>query len=389
MTLEQPRLNRETGRTGAKSFGAAIADRQMGDRQRLSRFAQMDMASQNRRFMADVIKNETQNGIVRGQDICAPLGDFTLEHGDILRGDMVMARRYGRAGGPLIIIPGGISASRFVADLPDGPAGVGDNWWPELVGPSKAIDTNIYEVLGVDLAPSSDNDAQRVKITTRDQARRIKALMDAHGYERAHCIIGTSYGGMAGLAFCSLFPPAAGRLCLLGAAHRPYPMGVAWRGIQRRMIELAAAAGHADEGLSIARQLAMTTYRSPEEFSDRFTARARRRGDNFEFDVSEYLIAQGDKYPRVMSASRFLSLSESIDLHDIDPASVDTPCLLIATDTDRLAPLEEMQALADNLAGPAELVLIKSLYGHDSFLKEFDTLTPLLAKFAAGQRRAA
>jgi len=45
---------------------------------------------------------------------------------------------------------------------------------------------------------------------------------------------------------------------------------VAWRGIQRRAVRLGIEAGRPKEGMKIARELAMTTYRTAEEFADRF-----------------------------------------------------------------------------------------------------------------------
>ena len=60
-------------------------------------------------------------------EIC--LGDHILERGDTLENDMVQGRLYGKKGAPLIVIPGGISASRFIADdRPLGPQ-TGDCWW--------------------------------------------------------------------------------------------------------------------------------------------------------------------------------------------------------------------------------------------------------------------
>ena len=190
------------------------------------------------------------------------------------------------------------------------------------------------------------------------------------------------------LAFTEKFSGRFERQCLLGAAHRPYPMGVAWRGIERRIIELGIETGDVNSGLKLARELAMTTYRSPEEFSIRFNG-AAISDDPFRFDVDGYLESCGAKYHEIMPAMRFLALSESIDLHNIDPAKVTTPTLLIATDSDQLAPPSEVALLNQQLAGPSEMITLASIYGHDSFLKEYDVLGPLLSEFVAEERRAA
>lgn len=318
-------------------------------------------------------------------DVDINLGDHTLQHGDVLKNDLVQGRLYGRKGAPVIVIPGGISASRFICDQPPSGPQVGSCWWDELVYSGGPIDLDKYQVLGLDLAPSGQNAQTRLTITTHDQAKRLAALLDHLNIDRVHTMIATSYGGMVTLAFAELYPERLDKMCLLGAAHRPFPMGVALRGIQRRMVNFGIQNGQADEGLKLARQLAMTTYRSAEEFSERFDAAVTPSQNDgprpFSYDVGDYLMACGDKYPQAMAVERFMALSESIDLHRVDPANVTTKTLLIATQTDQLAPPSEIKALADGLTGPCEMITISSLYGHDSFLKETKKLAPILANF--------
>lgn len=316
-------------------------------------------------------------------EIC--LGDHVLERGGTLEADRVTGRLYGKEGAPVIVIPGGISASRFVADEPETGPQTGSNWWSELVYAGGPIDLNRYQVLGLDLAPCGKNTRKRLSITTNDQAKRLAALLSHLKIDTVHTIIGTSYGGMVALAFAALYPRKLERLCLLGASHRPFPMGVGIRGIQRRIIDMAFEFGKPEEGLKLARQLAMTTYRSAEEFSTRFDA-AYIEG---EYDVGSYLQACGEKYPAAMPVERFMALSESIDLHTVDPTKIHTPTLLIATRSDQLAPPSEIKALDNALAGSSTMVVIDSIYGHDSFLKEYDILGPLLSDFITGVRRAA
>lgn len=318
-------------------------------------------------------------------DVEVLLGDHVLERGDMLESDMVTGRLYGKAGAPVIVIPGGISASRFIADEPETGPQTGSNWWSELVYTGGPIDLRHFQVLGLDLAPCGQNVNKRLTITTNDQAKRLAALLSHLNISKVHTIIGTSYGGMVALAFAANYPEQLERLCLLGASHRPFPMGVGIRGIQRRIIDLANELGRPEEGLKLARQLAMTTYRSAEEFSTRFDAVHREGG----FDVGDYLQACGEKYPSAMPVERFMALSESIDLHSVDPAKITTPTLLIATRSDQLAPPSEIKELDQALAGPSSMVIIDSIYGHDSFLKEYDVLGPLLSNFITGVRRAA
>lgn len=317
-------------------------------------------------------------------DIEVSLGDHVLQHGDVLENDVVQARMYGNPDGPLVVIPGGISASRFLADNKEN----GHGWWVDMVYEGGPIDLNEVQVLGLDLAPTGQNAQKRLTITTNDQAKRLKAVLDHLGVAQADSVIGMSYGGMVALAFAQDNPDRLKKLCLLGATHRPYPMGVGWRGIQRRVIKMGIDAGRPNEGLKLARELAMMTYRSAEEFSERFDA-APTQNAPFRFDVGDYLEACGSRYHEIMAVERFMAMSESIDLHNVDPAKVTTPTLLIATRSDQLAPPSEVKALHDALAGPCDLVEIDSLFGHDSFLKEYAVLGPILSEFTKEQSRAA
>ena len=122
----------------------------------------------------------------------------------------------------------------------------------------------------MDFAPAVESENRPDSITTFDQAARLKALLDAENISKLAAIIGSSYGGMTALAFAQNYRDNVSNLCVIGAAHKPYPIGVAWRGIQRRAVRLGIEAGRPKEGLKLARELAMTTYRTAEEFADRF-----------------------------------------------------------------------------------------------------------------------
>ena len=312
-------------------------------------------------------------------DIHADLGDLTLERGDVLKNDRVMGRVYGPDDAPLIIVMGGISASRHVAD--DGEGGRG--WWSTLVRPGGPVDTHKFRVLGYDFAPGVETDNRPETITTGDQAKRLKALVDALECKSVAAIIGSSYGGMVGLAFAQAYPEVVQNLCIIGAAHKPHPIGVGWRGIQRRIVRLSLKAGQPNEGLKLARELAMTTYRTPEEFSYRFALNETAEKPS-RFDICDYLGSRGDAYASIMDAERFLALSESIDIHRVSPEDIKTPTLLMSAISDQLAPLPDMRELRDRLAGPSELFTFTSLFGHDAFLKEYDMIGPRLEVFCEG-----
>ncbi len=310
------------------------------------------------------------------RDIEVQRGDIALERNCQLIGDVVMGRVYGKEDSPVIVVLGGISADRFVADG----GKLNRGWWSRLVRPGGAIDLQKFQIIGLDFAPNLGGKFCPDTITTFDQAERLKVLIDHLGIDQIAAIIGSSYGGMMALAFAQRYPEAVQNLCIIGAAHKPYPIGVAWRGIQRRIVRLGLEAGQPEQGLKLARELAMTTYRTPEEFADRFALHETAKSPS-QFDICDYLGSRGDVFAENMDARRFLALSESIDLHRVEPEAITAQTLLMSAISDQLAPLPDMQELRDRLKGPSELYTFTSLYGHDAFLKEYDAMAPRIAAF--------
>lgn len=278
--------------------------------------------------------------------------------------DIVRVRLHGRRGAPLVIVAGGISAHRVVAG--DG------GWWADLARAGGAIDLERFCVLGFDFAPIADRMA---RVTPDVQAALLEGVLDALGVDAAHAFVGASYGAMVGLALAARAPKRVERLVAISAAHRPAALGRAWRGVQRRIVKEAIARGDGASGLALARQLAMITYRSADEFETRFGGRLDESGQS---DLDYYLIARGEAYARSVAVKRWLSLSEAIDRHEVDPARVTARTTLAACPTDQLAPLADLEALARRLPNLAGFHVVPSLYGHDAFLKEPAQLTPIL-----------
>lgn len=300
--------------------------------------------------------------------------DFQLESGAALPDAELRLRRHGRLDAPVVLAAGGISADRAVAG--DG------GWWRDVVAPGGGIDLDRYQVVGFDFAPTDDH---RVAITPADQARLLLTALDGLDVERIHAFVGASYGGMVGLALAALAPDRVERLCVISAAHQPAPLAAGWRGVQRRIVEYAIAHGEPAEGLALARQLAMITYRSADEFSDRFARVLDAHGRS---DLDRYLVSRGAAYVERMSPRRWLSLSEAIDRCWVAPEAVKTATTLVACPTDQLAPIADMRAFATRLPALTAFHELPSLYGHDAFLKEPERLGAIVSNFLEGQIHA-
>ena len=313
-------------------------------------------------------------------DHAVSLGDaFALENGGVLERAELRFRSFGSPVKPITIVAGGISATRKVADASDGPG-----WWPQIVRPDGVVDTQGTRVVGFDFLPGPE-DAGKT-ITPRDQARALALALDAIGIADIDAFVGASYGGVIGLAFAAEFPQRLRKLAVVSAADRPDPMATALRGIQRRIIKFASECGRPQDGVALARELAMTTYRSEEEFRARFGSTPSGPNAGDPYDVCEYLSARGKDYARKVPAARYLTLSDSMDRADIDVSRIAARALLIAVENDRLVPPAAIRVTAEKIGARDSFFAFESRYGHDAFLCDAGALARPLGEFLKGTR---
>ncbi|MBP9592823.1 MAG: homoserine O-succinyltransferase [Steroidobacteraceae bacterium] len=319
------------------------------------------------------------------EDHCRVLdlaGPFALHFGARLPRVSMAYRLAGRAEAPVVAVLGGISAGRHVFSLPGRPAG----WWDEIVGPGRALDTDRFRILGLDFLGGSHETTGPTpggafpSVSAFDQAELLERLADHLGIDALQGCVGASYGGMVALALAERYPRRLRHAVVISAAHRTHPMSTAWRSVQRAIVRYALGHGEGARGLALARALAMATYRSAREFEERFHGPAEATPAGFRFPVESYLFARGETYAAQYRPEAFVCLSESIDLHRVNPEAIGVPTTLVGIEEDQLVPLADLRELRDRLAGSCRLVEISSIYGHDAFLKETEVLRDVFAR---------
>jgi homoserine O-acetyltransferase len=169
------------------------------------------------------------------------------------------------------------------------------------------------------------------------------------------------------------------------------PMAIAWNRIQVAVIEALGL-----DGLSLARQLAMTTYRSEADFAERF-------GRDIEPDgrpsIVSYLDYQGRKLTERFDPETYRILAWAMDRHDIGQdrggiaramqtlAAAGVGLTGIGIQDDILYGPRQVLELVDAAAAagvtPARYREIVSTKGHDAFLVEWEQLTLLLREALA------
>jgi len=152
--------------------------------------------------------------------------------------------------------------------------------------------------------------------------------------------------------------------------------------------------------MRLARKLGMISYRSADEWAERFgreRAMAAANPENpfgIDFEVESYLEAQAAKFVGTFDANCYLYLSRAMDLFDVADhgGSLDRGlqrvtlerAMIIGVETDFLFPVEQQEELALGLAPHVKDVdfrRLPSIQGHDSFLVDMDRFRPVVASF--------
>ena len=244
------------------------------------------------------------------------LGPFSLASGVRLP-DLVAAYRHDGPGpdeAPQIVVVHALTGSADAA---------GD-WWEPLIGPGGALDTERYGVLCANLlggrygstGPTSLHPRTGrpygeafPAVSTRDQALAQWRLLDALGIGRVALVVGGSLGGMVALEVGLARPAAVGHVMPIAAPAATGPMAIAWNHLQVTLIERLGL-----DGLALARQLAMTTYRSEADFAERFGRGVESDGRR---DIVSYLEHQGRKLVDRFDPATYRVLAGAMDRHDI------------------------------------------------------------------------
>ncbi|MBK8285367.1 MAG: homoserine O-succinyltransferase [Ahniella sp.] len=299
--------------------------------------------------------------------------DLDLVHAGRMRLGL-SAEILGAPDAPAVVVLGGISAGQHLcANTLDASPG----WWETQVGTGRTLDPARHQLIGIEwLGARGDLD---VPLDTADQAQVVAKVLDFLGLPRAEALIGASYGAMVALKFAALFPTRIGHLLVISGAHRSHPFASAWRGLQRRIVRSGIA--EPDRALALARQLAMLSYRTPEEFAERFAEAPTFVDDTLVTPADAYLEACGQRYVRQWTQTAFLRLNESIDAHRVDPAQIRVPTSILAIAEDRLVPIGDLYALAEGLGVTSKLHHLRSRFGHDAFLTEHVQVARVLREF--------
>lgn len=257
------------------------------------------------------------------------------------------------------------------------------DWWRGLIGPGLALDTARHAVLSPNLLGSCygssgpAGDPTFPPVTTRDQARAVGVLLETLGIPRVTLVTGGSLGGMVALEFVATFPGRARAAAVFAAPAAQGAAAIAWVHLQREALRTAGT-----DGLALARQVAMLSYRTHGGLETRF---GRRAAGGDAFDVQRWLRGHGEKLVARFDAAAYLALLDAMDRHDVGRGrggvgerlrGSGTAITGVGIPGDLLYPADEVAAWVAEAGG--QYRTIHSPHGHDAFLIEREQVAQVL-----------
>jgi homoserine O-acetyltransferase len=361
------------------------------------------------------------------------LGEWTFECGESIPELTATYETYGEFDGDnAVLVCHALTGSAHVADAGfrrEDTSGQAHAWWDDIVGAGKAIDTNEYFVVCVNIpgspygttGPNSTNPdtgepygTDYPPVTVRDWTQVQRAVLDHLGVGRLHAVVGGSVGGQNALDWAVTYPDDVKRVIAIAAAPRLDPQALAINAIARRAITTDPDwqdgayydDAHPDDGLALARQLGHVMYLSKSSMESKFGRRAAGRDasrDAFPADpaanfftyrdVESYLDYQATKFVDRFDANAYLYLTRAMDNYDLAAgyesdadalAAFDGEALAISFTADWHFTVDQSEAIADAFRAngtPVAHHVIESDHGHDAFLVEPDTVGPPLRDF--------
>ena len=287
-------------------------------------------------------------------------------------------------------------------------------WWDGLVGYGKGIDLEKYFVICANLPGSCYGTTAPKSIdpqngrpygssypwpTIEDMVHSQKLLLDRLGITHLRAIAGGSLGGMQVLMWAALYPDFMDSIIAMCSGPAVPVLGIAWHIIGRKIIESDTRFHGGDyydkpdplRGLEVARMVGHMTYLSAHALQSKFGR--RRRGNTRQFEIDSYFEYQGKKFASQYDANSYIRVQAAMDEMDLEEqfgslqaafAKWRGHTLIISFDTDWLFPQVESERVTSalrSLGVDVQHERMTSPNGHDSFLIDYDLITPPVRDF--------
>jgi homoserine O-acetyltransferase/O-succinyltransferase len=299
------------------------------------------------------------------------------------------------------------------------------SWWPEIFAPGAVLSLEQDFVICINMlgscygstGPGSvDPETGLVYgpdfplVSIRDNVRAQAHLLDSLGIRRLRLVLGGSIGGMQALEWAIHDPERVERAAIIAVAPLS-AMGLALNHLQRQAIQndpdwdggYYLTQRQPKQGLGLARQIGMLSYKSAELFEERFGRNPNRNGEDpwaqdnqggglvgGRFDIGGYLDHQGQRFIDRFDANAYLAILRTMD--NWDPlrggraseevfGRIRAKLNFVGISSDWLFPAESVRQFAQTIRSAgvnADYREMISAHGHDAFLAEQIELVRLL-----------
>jgi|TARA_A100001011_G_C14296899_1_gene838856 homoserine O-acetyltransferase len=296
----------------------------------------------------------------------------------------------------------------------------GLGWWDQIIGPSKAIDTDKYFVVCCNnlggcagsSGPTSINPATKKvygktfpKVSVDDWVNSQKMLMDKLNIDFWHLVAGGSLGGMQALQWSISYPEKVKKAGIFAAAVKSSTQNIAMNEVARESIRkdkhfydgnYYEHNASPKNGIKAARMLGHITYLSEElmdtRFGRKFQDEASKVDESVNFEVENYLQYKGEKFSEIFDANSYILMTKAMDDYDAGKnktleeklRDVKAEFLIIGFYSDWLYPPErgkEIQIAAMNNNIKSSFIVLDGQHGHDSFLFDSQPYSTLIKNF--------
>ena len=296
----------------------------------------------------------------------------------------------------------------------------GLGWWDQIIGPSKAIDTDKYFVVCCNnlggcagsSGPTSINPATKKvygktfpKVSVDDWVNSQKMLMDKLNIDFWHLVAGGSLGGMQALQWSISYPEKVKKAGIFAAAVKSSTQNIAMNEVARESIRkdkhfydgnYYEHNASPKNGIKAARMLGHITYLSEElmdtRFGRKFQDEASKVDESVNFEVENYLQYKGEKFSEFFDANSYILMTKAMDDYDAGKnktleeklRDVKAEFLIIGFYSDWLYPPErgkEIQIAAMNNNIKSSFIVLDGEHGHDSFLFDSQPYSTLIKNF--------
>ena len=301
-------------------------------------------------------------------------------------------------------------------------------WWDSFIGHGRALDTDKFFIICANYlgscygstGPASTNPATGKpygssfpRVTVHDIVRSQLPILETHGIEKLHAVVGASLGGMCALDFAFHFPERVTNVIPIATGLRSHGLQQMHNLEQIIAITRDPAFGSGDyygttgpvHGLALARMISHKTF----FYADAIEERAKVAIVQPETDIpwyrissvlESYMLYQGQKFVRRFDANSYLRIidawqqfdlfkdAKSSGAHPLFSRCREQQYLVFSIDSDCCFYPDYQSEICAELKKadvPHLRLTVHSEKGHDSFLLEPKLYTPHLA-YALGHQ---